>query len=139
MESIEFLRLPLFTALSGYLYAGHRVTRQEFARFWVKKGRRLVIPFIFTTAVVWWLREHALSDHTSILYALLFEYGHLWYLQALMILFAMISIADAFIHLTTAGIVLTGLTVIMISRPSRGSISSTLSTKRCCTLCRTRG
>jgi surface polysaccharide O-acyltransferase-like enzyme len=26
MESIEFLRIPLFTALSGYLYAGQRVT-----------------------------------------------------------------------------------------------------------------
>jgi surface polysaccharide O-acyltransferase-like enzyme len=30
MQSIEFLRIPLFTALSGYLYAGRRVTAQNY-------------------------------------------------------------------------------------------------------------
>jgi glucan biosynthesis protein C len=37
MQSIEFLRIPLFTALSGYLYAGRRVTAQKLSNFWTKK------------------------------------------------------------------------------------------------------
>lgn len=116
MQSIEFLRIPLFTALSGYLYAGHRASRPEFCAFWIKKTRRLVVPLIFTTMVVWWLREHAVGDRTSLLHAILFEYGHLWYLQALLILFAGISVADAFFRPTAAGIVLFGLATVMVSQ-----------------------
>ena len=116
MQSIEFLRIPLFTALSGYLYAGHRASRRQFLDFWIKKGRRLAVPFVFTTIVVWWLREHATGDRTSLPHALLFEYGHLWYLQALLILFAGISVADAFLRPTAAAVVLVGFATIMVSQ-----------------------
>ena len=47
MKSIEFLRIPLFTALSGYLYAGSRVTTGTFLIFWRKKIRRLGVPLVF--------------------------------------------------------------------------------------------
>lgn len=116
MESIEFLRMPLFTALSGYLYAGRRVTKQEFSRFWIKKSRRIVIPFIFATFVFWWLRAHALGNHVPLVDALLFEFGHLWYLQALLLLFTVISVADAFFRPGTATIAIAGLVTIMISQ-----------------------
>ena len=96
MVSIEFLRIPLFTALSGYLYAGNRVTKQAFGRFWTKKGRRLGIPLVFVTLVVWILRTHAKDDTTSLPHAFLFGFGQLWYIQALIILFAVISIAMFF-------------------------------------------
>ncbi len=114
--SIEFLRIPLFTALSGYLYAGRRVTRIAFSRFWFAKFRRLGVPLLFGTLVYWSLRRYAENDPTPFLEALFFEFGHLWYLQALLLLFAAISVADAFFHPNTAGIVLTGLTAIMISQ-----------------------
>ena len=116
MESIEFLRIPLFTALSGYLYAGQRVTSRDFPRFWAKKLRRLAVPLLFATVVIWWLRGHTHSDEVSLPDALLFEFGHLWYLQALLILFAAISISDAFIRRRTTDLVLVGLAAIMISQ-----------------------
>jgi glucan biosynthesis protein C len=121
MISIEFLRIPLFTALSGYLYAGNRVTSRQFSRFWVKKWRRLVIPFLFTTVVVWWLRGRALGDGSSLLHALLFEYGHLWYLQALLILFAGISVADAFLRRSSGSLVLAGLIAIMVTQSGQST------------------
>ena len=49
MQSIEFLRIPLFTALSGYLYAGRRVTLDTLPRFFTKKLRRLGVPLVFVT------------------------------------------------------------------------------------------
>jgi peptidoglycan/LPS O-acetylase OafA/YrhL len=116
MESIEFLRIPLFTALSGYLYAGRRVVSSELSRFWTKKFRRLVVPLVFASVVIWWLRDHALGDQTSLPHALLFEFGHLWFLQALLLLFAGISISDAYFRPGFTGLLLAGLTAVMISQ-----------------------
>ena len=116
MASIEFLRIPLFTALSGYLYAGHRVESHDFRRFWAKKLRRLVIPLAFTTVVVWWLRRDAYGAQVSLLHALLFQFEHLWFLQALLVLFVGISVADAFFRPGQTSIILIGLTAIMISQ-----------------------
>lgn len=116
MQSIEFLRIPLFTALSGYLYAGRRVTRETLSRFWTKKLRRLGVPLLFVTVVMWWLRSQAQGEDTPLLTALLFEYGHLWYLQSLLILFTGISLSDAFVKPGAVGLVLTGLAAIMLGQ-----------------------
>jgi glucan biosynthesis protein C len=116
MQSIEFLRIPLFTALSGYLYAGRRVNIQSLPLFWTKKLRRLGAPLVFATLVMWWLRVHALGDETSLRTALLYEYGYLWYLQALSVLFTGISLADALFRPGHVGLVLAGLTAIMVSQ-----------------------
>jgi glucans biosynthesis protein C len=116
MQSIEFLRIPLFTALSGYLYASRRVTRATLPSFCLKKLRRLGVPLIFVTLVMWGLKNKAQGDTTSLPIALLFEYGHLWYLQALLILFAGISLADAFLTPGFVGLVLTGFATIMVSQ-----------------------
>lgn len=116
MQSVEFLRIPLFTALSGYLYAGRRVTAQKLLSFWTKKLRRLAVPLVFVTLVMWSLRGQDPGDQTSLRYALLFQYGHLWYLQSLLLLFTAISVADAFLQPSSVGLVLTGLAAIMISQ-----------------------
>jgi peptidoglycan/LPS O-acetylase OafA/YrhL len=116
MISIEFLRIPLFTALSGYLYAGNRVTRETFRPFWRKKLRRLGIPLVFVTIVVWALRRHAYGDPLPLPYALLFAFGHLWYVQALILLFVIISVADCMFRPGFVTLVLTGLGLIMVAQ-----------------------
>jgi glucan biosynthesis protein C len=116
MVCIEFLRMPLFTALSGYLYAGNRVTRQAFGQFWTKKIRRLGLPLIFVTIVVWILRRHINDDATSLSDAFLFGFGHLWYIQALIILFAAISIGDVFFRPRFGALVLASLAAIMTAQ-----------------------
>ncbi len=116
MASIEFLRMPLFTALSGYLYAGNRVTRQSFALFWQKKLRRLGVPLISVTTVFWLLRHHAYGDTTPLPHALLFSFGHLWYIQALFIIFAAVSVADCLVRPGAHGLILAGLAIILFAQ-----------------------
>jgi surface polysaccharide O-acyltransferase-like enzyme len=116
MQSLEFLRIPLFTTLSGYLYAANRVTAPTFKRFWLKKVRRLGIPLIFVTTVVWNLRQFAYVDTTPLPVAILFPFGHLWYIQALLILFTVISIVDAVFRSGSTPLVLAGLTAVMLAQ-----------------------
>lgn len=116
MRSIEFLRIPLFTALSGYLYAGKRLSREDLGNFWVKKLRRLAIPLLFVTAVELALRRRAYGDETSLMVALLFSFGHLWYIQALILLFAIISLLDAYIRPSVYSLILMALATIMVAQ-----------------------
>ena len=116
MKSIEFLRIPLFTALSGYLYAGSRVTTGTFLIFWRKKIRRLGVPLVFVTLVVWFLRGRAYGDETTLSHALLFAYAHLWYIQALILLFLLISIADSLFRPGFIALILAGLAAVMVAQ-----------------------
>ena len=116
MESIEFLRMPMFTALSGYLYAGRRVTWANLGPFWERKIRRLGAPLVFVTVVEWYLRSYAYGDSKPIWEDLLFSFGHLWYIQTLILLFLGISLCDAFVRPGTGTLVLAGLTAIMIAQ-----------------------
>ncbi|HBK07112.1 MAG TPA: hypothetical protein DDZ81_14895 [Acetobacteraceae bacterium] len=116
MRSVEFLRIPLFTALSGYLYAGKRLTREDFGQFWVKKARRLVVPLLFVTVVELALRRRAYGDETTLLAAVFFSFAHLWYIQALILLFAITSILDAYIRPSVNALVLIALATIMVAQ-----------------------
>jgi hypothetical protein len=78
--------------------------------------RRLAVPLVFVTLVMWSLRGQDPGDQTSLRSALLFQYGHLWYLQSLLLLFTAISVADTFLQPSSVGLVLTRLAAIMISQ-----------------------
>lgn len=104
MTSLDFIRMPLFTALSGYLYAGHRVTRQNLVPFWAKKLRRIALPLLSATVILWLFRYALLDGTTPLWRAMLFSYGHLWYLQALLLLFLTISILHAFLKVSWTGL-----------------------------------
>jgi peptidoglycan/LPS O-acetylase OafA/YrhL len=116
MTSVEFIRIPLFTALSGYLYAGRRVTRAAFGRFWSKKLRRLGVPLVCVTIALWLLQTCLYADPTPLPRAMLFSFGHLWYIQALILLFAAIAICDGFFRPGPVALALAGLVAIMISQ-----------------------
>jgi len=116
MISIEFIRIPLFTAMSGYLYAGRRVTRPAFGRFWAKKLRRLGLPLICVTTILWLLRTRVYGEPIPLTRALLFGFGHLWYIQALILLFAAISVCDGFCRPGSAALTLAGLACVMVGQ-----------------------
>ena len=114
MGSIEFIRIPLFTTLSGFRYAGTRVDRGGIARFWSKKLRRLGVPLLFVSAVVWLLRTKIHAEDVPFADALLYSFGHLWYIQALILLFAAISVWDCASRPGPVALVLAGLAAIML-------------------------
>jgi glucans biosynthesis protein C len=114
MESIEFLRMPLFTAMSGYLYAGRRVTKADFGVFWTKKFRRLVVPLMFVTFVVWALRGDVEGASGPYVDALFFSFGYLWYIQSLIVIFTVIALWDVLARPSNTALVIAGFFSIMI-------------------------
>lgn len=116
VHSFDFLRMPLFSVLSGYFYARHRVTGASLLPFLRKKAVRLGAPLFFVTAVMLQLRWIAYGDPTTFFQAALFHYQHLWFLQALILIFLGITIWDSVSRPGILGLGLVGFAAVMISR-----------------------
>lgn len=98
-RTVEVLRLPLFTVISGYVYAMRPVTREQLATFLRGKVRRLLVPLVVTGGAFYVVRAlmPGVNDPrplTGIWRILLFPYAHYWYLQALLVVFALVALVD---------------------------------------------
>lgn len=95
------IRLPLLTAISGWVYALHPVKVEDFIVFIGKKVRRLLIPMIFV-GTLYFLVQYLVpgtnekGDLTEIWRIYLFPYTLYWYLPSLFIIFVSIATLDAF-------------------------------------------
>lgn len=116
MDSLDFLRMPMFSVLSGYLYAGHRVERERLREFFRKKASRLLAPLLFVTTVTFVLRHAVYGDETSYVKALFFHYQHLWFLQSLIIIFVGIAVWDAFRRPGWPELCIAAFAAVMIAR-----------------------
>ena len=115
MSSFDFIRMPIFTILSGFLYGHQRVTASNLAVFARKKIRRIVVPLLVATTIYWVLKEES-GDHTkSLLVALFWPYEHLWYLQALVILFGSAAIVDAVFKVSPGALLVAVIVLALIS------------------------
>lgn len=96
------IRMPLFTILSGYVYAIRPIGRiRAFPKLMRGKARRLLIPlltvgtiFFFTQLLVPGTnRKPELVDLWKV-----YIYGieHLWFLQAIFLIFLVVGLLDAF-------------------------------------------
>lgn len=94
MDCLAFVRMPIFTALSGYLFAAKPPTAETLRIFTLKKFRRLGIPLIVATAVYGFIRYEVYGDAFSAR-SFLVSYLHLWFLQALLLLFLVFGIWHA--------------------------------------------
>ncbi|AWK87153.1 acyltransferase [Azospirillum thermophilum] len=95
-SSFDLIRMPVFTFLSGLVYAYRPVRRAELAEFSLKKLRRLGVPFLIISTLFYLLQTHAPGAHGTFAPAqmwriYLFPYAHFWYLQALLLIFAMVA------------------------------------------------
>ena len=86
------LRMPLFTFLSGFVYAYRPVLPGQEAIFWRKKMQRLLIPLLAVSAIYFvlkWINPVTREDTAAAgLRIFIFPFSHLWFLQALILLFA---------------------------------------------------
>lgn len=102
------IRMPLFTVLSGFVYAIHPFSRDKGVLFVQGKFRRIIIPLFFVSTVMYFLTLVFTSETPGIVgrnpqiipphdfwVMWFYNFGHLWFLQVLIVLFAMISIIDA--------------------------------------------
>ncbi|MCB2222193.1 MAG: acyltransferase [Bacteroidetes bacterium] len=94
--TFEYLRMPLFTAISGFVYALKPLQSDHIGRFLKGKSRRILLPF-FTVATVQYLMN-ALVPYVNnpvplegIWRIYIFSYGQFWFLQALFLVFITLS------------------------------------------------
>lgn len=93
--SVMFVRMPLFTFLSGAVYAGRPFTRARWSTFLIGKARRLLVPFVVVGSLYAGLSAVRDGDWTGllphvVLGQLVWYFDPLWFLQALLLCFVLI-------------------------------------------------
>ncbi|WP_344867682.1 acyltransferase [Comamonas faecalis] len=115
MDSMELIRMPVFTILSGYLYGMRRVSAAEFFAFAGKKLKRLGIPLIGLTGLTLVLRNWVYGITPDWSGAFFGSYEHFWFLQALLIVFVIVSFVDVFLLPGVMGIALWVIAAAIVS------------------------
>ena len=95
----EYLRLPLFTVISGYVYSLRPAGDSAIFNFYKGKARRILLPMVFV-GTAHFLSQYfvpgtnnppILSDWWKIYFI---EYQHFYFLQAIFLIFVLIGIID---------------------------------------------
>jgi peptidoglycan/LPS O-acetylase OafA/YrhL len=99
-DSWLFVRMPLFTFISGLVYALRPVRREHLPDFYSKKLRRLGIPLLIVAPIFFVLQAitpgtTATPDWYEFLTIPVLPYQHFWYLQALLLIFLAVGFLDA--------------------------------------------
>lgn len=104
--TFEYLRMPLFTAISGFVYALKPLQAAHIGRFLQGKSRRILIPFI-SVATVQYLMNALVPNVNNpvplgdIWKIYIFSYGQFWFLQALFLVFLTIVVLEYYKVLDT--------------------------------------
>lgn len=100
-ESMSYLRMPLFTVISGYVYAMRPVRAGGEKRFVLGKLRRVMLPFLTVGVLEVIYRDYRHDGHAfnavgqAIFDVFLLDGSHLWYLKALFLIFLLTVVLDA--------------------------------------------
>lgn len=99
-DSFVYIRMPLFTAISGYVYALRPLhTVSDLSRFYEGKFKRIGIPLLTVSTLFFVMQmivpntndKPQLSEIFSIYF---FSYAHFWFLQAIFCIFMVISLLE---------------------------------------------
>lgn len=94
MASFSWIRMPIFTILSGFLYGRHRVRADRLGEFLMKKLQRIAVALIALTLVTVAIRHFIFAESANPLEPLTHSYEHFWFLQALLIIFLIVALLD---------------------------------------------
>jgi fucose 4-O-acetylase-like acetyltransferase len=98
-HSFEYLRMPLFTAISGFVYALKPVSGDFVLQFIKGKSRRILLPFLFVSTLQYSLNAFIPAvnnrvDMADIWKIYIYSYGQFWFLQALFLVFLTVVILE---------------------------------------------
>ncbi|MBK7712979.1 MAG: acyltransferase [Bacteroidales bacterium] len=99
--TFEYLRMPLFSVISGYVYSLYPIGDSKILKFLKGKARRILIPLL-TVGTIHFLLQHFVPGTnekfplTSIWRIYIFPYEHFWFLQSIFLIFVSISLIDHF-------------------------------------------
>lgn len=99
--SFEYLRMPLFTVISGFIYSLRPVESGRLLDFLRGKARRILFPLIAVGTLHFLVQQiipgtnfkHEIEDIWRIYF---FPYEHFWFLQAIFLIFVFIGLIDHF-------------------------------------------
>jgi len=99
--SFQYLRMPLFTVISGYVYALRPLNDGRIFKFLKGKGRRILIPMV-TVATVQFLLKALVPDVNNPVYVAdiwkiyVMPFDQFWFLQALFLVFITVALLEKF-------------------------------------------
>ncbi|TWR30910.1 acyltransferase [Mucilaginibacter pallidiroseus] len=100
--AFEYIRMPLFTVMSGYIYAYKPVYKfPSNGKFILGKINRLLIPLIVVSTLFYLIQHfspgtNAKTNLADIRFIYLYPYAHFWFLQGMLIVFLIIVILENF-------------------------------------------
>jgi glucan biosynthesis protein C len=109
--SLQYIRMPLFTVISGFVYAFKPVFRFPSVGKFVKgKVTRLLIPLVIVSTLFFLMQNSVPGTNSKtglgdIWTIYLFPYAHFWYIQGMFVVFLIIAAlenANALSKITTA-------------------------------------
>ncbi len=98
---IEFIQMPLFAVIAGWVYSLRPVTLEKMGGFISKKFMRILIP-MFVVGALYFLVQYLTpgtnrkGELSEIWKLLVFPYTLFWYLYSLFLVFLVIAILDSF-------------------------------------------
>ncbi len=98
--ALEDIRMPLFTLISGYVYAMVPMARwKDLPKLIRGKSRRLLLPLMTVGTVMYFLGKAVsgtnFDDRDVALWRVyVFGFEHLWFLQAIFVIFVVMGILD---------------------------------------------
>lgn len=98
--TFQYLRMPLFTVISGWVYSLRPVSADYFGDFIRKKIRRILIPLVMVGGAYYLIQSFVPGTNfsyspSSVWRILVFPYTFYWYLQALFIVFIIVGVIDS--------------------------------------------
>jgi len=105
-RSFEYLRMPLFTVISGFVYSLRPVESGNMLNFLKGKTRRILLPMITVGTLHFILQQivpgtNSKSEIANMWKIYLFPYEHFWFLQSIFLIFIFIAIIDHFQLIST--------------------------------------
>jgi len=103
----QYIRMPLFTFLSGFVYAYRPVLSGGLADLAWRKLTRLLLPLLCVSTLYFAATRFAPSDSNGVIpfeqmwRIYIFPYVHYWFLQAIILLFAAVAVLDRWQLLAT--------------------------------------
>lgn len=99
--TFQYLRMPLFTVISGWVYALRPAAIDNAVDFMIKKARRILIPMIFVGGLYYIIQSltpgtnysNSLKDIWKIT---IYPYTFYWYLHSLFLVFLVVAILDSY-------------------------------------------
>ena len=107
-----YLTMPLFTAISGYVYALRPVQSRNLRQFLFSKLRRIGLPLVSVATAQYFLSAFLSGQSVSGWWHIyIFGYAQFWFLQSLLLVFLVVALLDA-LHVLDSFIVISLLIIL---------------------------